>query len=97
MQPSAPKVSGFVGVIILPSSVVFIEMRVKGPLDDIPVAPLGLIGAAKRIFTNAAKLTSLVLREGVSVRFEALGMFRRQNAKAAEWGGLVVGFSGWEI
>jgi hypothetical protein len=64
------------------------EMQVKGPFDDIKVAPLGLIGAAKSVLTNAAKLSSLVLREGVSVPFEALGMFRRQStkegAKAAE-------------
>jgi hypothetical protein len=67
-------------------------MQVKGPFDDIKVAPLGLIGAAKSVLNNAAKLSSLVLREGVSVPFEALGMFRSQNeregarekAKAAE-------------
>jgi hypothetical protein len=41
----------------------------------------GLIGAAKSVLKNAAKLSSLVLREGVSVPFDALGMFRRQNAK----------------
>jgi hypothetical protein len=57
------------------------EMRVRGPFDDIKVSPLGLIGAAKSVLTNTAKLSSLVLREGISVPFEALGMFRSQNAR----------------
>jgi|GEM_PF-935674 len=74
-------IRGVVGVIISPISVVFMEMQVKGPFDDIKVAPLGLIGAAKSVVKNAAKLSSLVLREGVSVPFEALGMFRRQSTK----------------
>ena len=74
-------VRGIVGVIISPISVLFMEMHVKSPFDDIQVAPLGLIGAAKSVLKNAAKLSSLVLREGVSVPFEALGMFRRQNAR----------------
>ncbi|OYW71986.1 MAG: hypothetical protein B7Z37_26185 [Verrucomicrobia bacterium 12-59-8] len=42
-------VRGIVGVIISPISVVFMEMQVKGPFDDIKVAPLGLIGAAKSV------------------------------------------------
>ncbi|MCF7788563.1 MAG: AsmA-like C-terminal region-containing protein [Prosthecobacter sp.] len=74
-------IRGVVGVIISPISVVFMEMQVKGPFDDIKVAPLGLIGAAKSVLKNAAKLSSIVLREGVSVPFEALGMFRRQNTR----------------
>jgi len=74
-------VRGVVGVVISPISVVFMEMQVQGPFDDIKVAPLGLIGAAKSVLKNAAKLSSLVLREGVSVPFEALGMFRRQEAR----------------
>ncbi len=74
-------VRGVVGVVISPISVVFMEMQVKGPFDDIKVAPLGLIGAAKSVLSNAAKLSSVVLRQGVSVPFEALGMFRRQEAK----------------
>ncbi len=53
----------------------------KGPFDDIKVAPLGLIGAAKSVLNNAAKLSSVVLRQGVSVPFEALGMFRSQNGR----------------
>ncbi len=85
-------VRGFLGVVIVPISIAFMEMRVQGPFDDIKVAPIGLIGAAKSVLNNAAKLSSLVLREGVSVPFEALGMFRQQNeregvrekAKAAE-------------
>ncbi len=81
-------VRGVLGVIISPISVAFMEMQVKGPFDDIKVAPLGLIGAAKSVLNNTAKLSSLVLREGVSVPFEALGMFRSQNgregAKVAE-------------
>jgi hypothetical protein len=63
---------------------VFLEMQVRGPFDDIKVAPLGVIGAAKSVVRNAAKLSSVVLREGISVPFEALGMFRKQSAKAAE-------------
>lgn len=61
-------------------------MQVQGPFDDIKVAPLGLIGAAKSVLKNAAKLSSVVLRQGVSVPFEALGMFSsreegREDAK----------------
>ncbi|MCX6848338.1 MAG: hypothetical protein NTY98_05420 [Verrucomicrobia bacterium] len=40
-----------------------------------------MIGTANSVLKNAAKLSSLALREGVSVPFEALGMFRRQIAK----------------
>ena len=74
-------VRGVVGVVIAPISVAFMEMQVQGPFDDIKVAPLGLIGAAKSVLKNAAKLSSIVLREGVSVPFEALGMFSRQDAR----------------
>ena len=76
-------VRGIVGVIISPISLAFMEMQVRGPFDDIKVAPLGLIGAAKSVLNNAAKLSSVVLRQGVSVPFEALGMFRQQNAREA--------------
>ena len=76
-------VRGIVGVIISPICVAFMEMQVRGPFDDIKVAPLGLIGAAKSVLNNAAKLSSVVLRQGVSVPFEALGMFRQQNAREA--------------
>ncbi len=77
-------VRGVVGVVLAPVSVVFLEMQVRGPFDDIKVAPLGVIGAAKSVLHNAAKLSSLVLREGVSVPFEALGMFSKERGKAAE-------------
>lgn len=77
-------VRGIVGVLIAPISVVFMEMKVVGPLDDIQVSPLGPLGAAKTVIKGAAKLSSTVLREGVSVPFEALGMFRKGSAKAAE-------------
>ena len=69
------------GVVTAPISVAFMERQVQGPFDDIKVAPLGLIGAAKSVLKNAAKLSSVVLREGVSVPFEALGMFSRQNGR----------------
>ncbi len=77
-------VRGVVGVIISPISLAFLEMKVVGPLDDIKVSPLGPLGAAKTVIGGAAKLSSTVLREGVSVPFEALGMFRKENSKAAE-------------
>jgi hypothetical protein len=84
-------VRGVVGVIIAPISVAFMEMQVQGPFDDIKVAPLGLIGVAKSVLKNAAKLSCLVLREGVSVPFEALGMFRRQNIREGTGAGGVRG------
>lgn len=74
-------VRGIVGVIISPISVAFMEMRVRGPFDDIKVSPLGLIGAAKSVVKNTVKLSSMVVREGVSVPFEALGMFRSTRDK----------------
>ncbi|MDB6007078.1 MAG: AsmA-like C-terminal region [Prosthecobacter sp.] len=77
-------VRGIVGVIISPISVAFMEMQVRGPFDDIKVSPLGLIGAAKSVVKNTVKLSSTVVREGVSVPFEALGMFRSTRGKAAE-------------
>ncbi|WP_395736832.1 hypothetical protein [Prosthecobacter sp.] len=77
-------VRGVVGVVLAPVSVVFLEMQVRGPFDDIKVAPLGIVGAAKSVLHNAAKLSSLVLREGVSVPFEALGMFSKESSKASE-------------
>ncbi|WP_395747301.1 hypothetical protein [Prosthecobacter sp.] len=80
-------VRGVVGVIISPISVAFLEMQVRGPFDHIKVAPLGVIGAAKSVLHNAVELSSVVIRQGVSVPFEALGMFRSRStprAKAAE-------------
>lgn len=77
-------VRGVVGVIISPISVLFMEMKVSGPLDNIQVSSLGALGAAKSVITSAAKLSSTVLRTGVSVPFEALGMFGKDKAKSAE-------------
>ncbi len=77
-------IRGIVGVIISPISVAFMEMRVRGPFNDIKVSPLGLIGAAKSVVKNTVRLSSVVVREGVSLPFEALGMFRRSGSKAAE-------------
>lgn len=77
-------VRGVAGVVMAPVSVLFLEMKVKGPFNDLRVAPLGVIGAAKSVIENTAKLSTLVIREGVSVPFEALGMFRSEKGSGSE-------------
>ena len=74
---------GIVGRITLPLSHVFTDMEVSGPLDDIQVTPEGPIGGVKSLLkgtsqtaTTGAKLSSKVLREGLKLPFEALGMFK---------------------
>lgn len=67
---------GFGGVLLSPVSVLFLEMKVTGPLDDIRVSPLGILGAAKTVVVASAKLSSTVLREALALPFEALGMFQ---------------------
>jgi hypothetical protein len=77
-------IRGLAGVVIAPISVVFLEMKVVGPFEDIDVSPLGPLGAAKSFISGAVKLSSTVLRTGASVPFEALGMFRKEGGKSAE-------------
>lgn len=77
---------GIVGRITLPLSHVFTDMEVSGPLDDIRVTPEGPVGGVKNLLkgtakaaTGGAKLSSGVLREGLTLPFEALGMFGREK------------------
>ncbi|MBB5040222.1 AsmA-like C-terminal region-containing protein [Prosthecobacter dejongeii] len=78
---------GIVGRITLPLSHVFTDMEISGPLDDIRVSPEGPIGGAKGLFQGTAKvakgsvkLSGNVLKEGLTLPFEALGMFGEQKA-----------------
>ena len=66
---------GVAGVVLSPISVLFMEMKVTGPLDDIRVSPLGVLGAAKVVAVEGTKLSSAVLRQGLALPFEALGLF----------------------
>ena len=72
---------GLAGVALSPVSVLLMEMKVSGPFDDISVSPLGAFGAAKTVVTGTAKLSSGVLREGLSLPFEALGMFLKDKQR----------------
>ncbi len=72
---------GIAGVALSPVSVVLLEMKVSGPFEDISVSPLGAFGAAKTVVTGSAKLSTGVLREGLSLPFEALGMFRKEKQR----------------
>ncbi|WP_166647046.1 AsmA-like C-terminal region-containing protein [Prosthecobacter fusiformis] len=74
---------GIVGRITLPLSHVLTDMEISGPLDDIRVSPEGPIGGAKKLIGGSAeaakdsvKLSGDVLKEGLSLPFQALGMFR---------------------
>lgn len=78
---------GIVGRITLPLSHVLTDMEISGPLDDIRVSPEGPIGGAKGLFQGTAKaakgsvkLSGNVLKEGLTLPFEALGMFGEQKA-----------------
>ncbi len=84
---------GIAGIATAPLSHVLTEMKVSGPLDDIRVSPITPVSAAKGLITGtfkgasttvtgSAKLSSNVLRAGLSLPFEALGMFG--DAKASE-------------
>jgi len=86
---------GIAGVATAPLSHVLTEMQVSGPLDDIRVSPLSPGAAAKNLFTGSVKaatgtvktstkLSSSVLRAGLSLPFEALGMFGDDKGKAGE-------------
>ncbi len=77
---------GIVGRITLPLSHVFTDMEISGPLDDIRVSPEGPIGGAKGLFQGTAKvakgsvkLSGNVLKESLTLPFEALGMFGEEK------------------
>lgn len=72
---------GIAGVALSPISVVLMEMKVSGPFDDISVSLLGAFGAAKTVITSTTKLSTGVLREGLSLPFEALGMFQKDKQR----------------
>ncbi|MDB6117119.1 MAG: AsmA-like C-terminal region, partial [Verrucomicrobiaceae bacterium] len=85
---------GIAGIATAPLSHVLTEMKVSGPLDDIQVSPITPVLAAKGLITGtvkgasstvtgSAKLSSNVLRAGLSLPFEALGMFG-DDKKASE-------------
>ena len=82
---------GVVGVATIPLSHVLTEMQVSGPIDDIRVARLTPRFAVKNLVTGTTnvaggtvKLSSSVLREGLSLPFEALGMFGKDSTKPTE-------------
>lgn len=82
---------GIVGVATSPLSHVLTEMQVSGSLDDIRVSPMSPGAAVKNMVTETAnvgtgtvKLSSTVLREGMSLPFEALGMFGKDKAKSSK-------------
>lgn len=73
---------GIVGRITLPLSHILTDMEISGPLDDIRVSPEGPIGGAKNLIkgsakaaTGSVKLSGDILKAGVTLPFEALGMF----------------------
>lgn len=77
---------GIVGRITLPLSHVFTDMEISGPLDDIRVSPEGPMGGAKGLFQGTAKvakgsvkLSGNVLKAGLTLPFEALGMFGEEK------------------
>lgn len=72
---------GLAGAALSPVSLLLLEMKVSGPFDDISVSPLGAFGGVKTVVTGTVKLSSGVLREGLSLPFEALGMFRRDKKR----------------
>lgn len=70
---------GIPGVVLAPVSVLFLDMKVKGPLDDIRVSPSGVVGAVKTAVVEGAKLSSTVLRQGLALPFETFGLFRDEE------------------
>ncbi len=70
---------GFPGVLLSPVSVLFLEMKVTGPLDNIRVSPMGILGVAKTVVVEGAKLSSSVLRLALALPFEAMGMFHEEE------------------
>lgn len=70
---------GIVGRITLPLSHIFTDMKIQGPLDDIRVTPDGPVGAARSVLKGGAKLSTGLLKEGLSVPFEAMGLFRDEG------------------
>lgn len=82
---------GIVGRITLPLSHVLTDMEISGPLDDIQVTPEGPVGGVRtavsgtaKAVKGGAKLSSGVLREGLSLPFEALGLFGPDKKKDAK-------------
>jgi len=70
---------GIGGVILAPVSVIFLEMKVTGPLENIRVAPSGPLGMAKEFVVESAHLSSTVLHQALVLPFEALGMFHDEE------------------
>jgi hypothetical protein len=73
---------GVVGRITLPLSHVLTDMTIRGPLDDIRVSPEGPVGGVKKLLGGSAEvakdsvqLSGKVLKEGLRLPFQALGMF----------------------
>lgn len=73
---------GVVGRITLPLSHVLTDMTIRGPLDDIRVSPEGPIGGVKKLLggstevaKDSVKMSGTVLKEGLTLPFQALGMF----------------------
>jgi len=82
---------GLIGVATYPLGHILTNMEISGSLDDIRVSPQSPISAAKTIITIPAevatggvKLSSSILREGLSLPFEALGMFDDDTPKTAK-------------
>jgi len=79
---------GLGGVILAPVSVIFLEMKVTGPLENIRVAPSGPLGMAKEFVVESAHLSSTVLHQALVLPFETLGLFHeeeRSKKKAKEY------------
>ena len=73
---------GVVGRITLPLSHVLTDMEIRGPLDDIRVSPEGPVGGVKKLLggstevaKDSVKMSGTVLKEGLTLPFQALGMF----------------------
>ncbi len=82
---------GILGVATFPLSHILMEMQISGPFDDIQVSPLTPGDAVKGVVTDTVKVAGKtvkfganVLREGLSLPFEALGMFSNDTPKAVE-------------
>ncbi len=79
---------GVVGVVTSPLSHVLTDMEISGPLDDIRVSPEGpvsgvkkLLGGTAKVAKGSVKLSGAVLKEGLTLPFEALGMFGQKKEK----------------
>ena len=79
---------GLIGVVTFPLSHVLTDMEISGPLNDIRVSSQGPVAATQKIVSGTAKvavgsvkLSSNILREGLSLPFEALGMFGKDKSQ----------------